>query len=304
MLEYGLKESASYTPERLLSPTLKVMKMNSVDEEDFLEVHYTTAQQVPLTKERTLITAMGDLPEIKEPETSENDMFNIKKITHASPIQTQHHVITTQPTRIRYRSEPAVEISTSVKSLQRSFSLPEEERTVTEVEAEQQLEDLLEAEDCFNWDEDKLLLEIDDSLASDSDSKSSRSPRRDLDGDNAAQEEYDVGVLDDNKDGVVSRDSSDNSISSSSSARLSITAFKDKFSSPLRSKAKSSPQHSPTTDLKENMMPPATSALVTDEFGFPLSIFTKVSTVFLCIISTNIQINCSSHLLIVFHLTG
>lgn len=43
LVEYGLQESASYSPTRQLSPTLKITRLNSLsdDTNEYLEVHYT-----------------------------------------------------------------------------------------------------------------------------------------------------------------------------------------------------------------------------------------------------------------------
>ena len=134
MLEQGLRESASYTPKRLLSPTLKVTRVNSAETDDFLEVHYENDEltkssthahgSFSLTKDLNAnsgISRGSSSPVVKPVDITDSindtNSVDIDKITHVERIQRTVEVITTQPTRTRVRSEPQSDITTKMKSL-------------------------------------------------------------------------------------------------------------------------------------------------------------------------------------------
>ena len=123
MLEYGLKESAAYSANRVLSPTMKNVRLSS-NSEEFLEIHYTednkkktNHKQTHLQKEETALTqhvsgsgdnessthAQKDTSD-SEPNQSENTSANQLNQSAASQLSSQSTIATT-PSPICEKSE-------------------------------------------------------------------------------------------------------------------------------------------------------------------------------------------------------
>ena len=308
MIEQGMKECSKSSPRKQLSPTLKVTKISeSNDSEDYLEVHYTDPsknnnhaeasveikpkQSPSKSQARRVITDIHDISAITQIESvqSRERTHNSDEILSKSPHSKGEDIL--QHVENITHIEQVQNKRTSITSAGSSTSYVDE--SLTQEEAQ-----MLDNEnDCFSWEEDKLLLEIDETLegssklSTQSSEKtiSSRnhvgSPKTNQKGDKEMlkqreeeEMEHDGSPHKEQKTHSLNRSESGSSIASTAS-NLSAKAFG--FKHRLVGSLKGLRGESRESSLElDDMRPVTPTTLPSDNCGFPLNIFTKVGLKF------------------------
>ena len=351
MIEHGLIESASYHPSRKLSSTLHTTSVGN-DCEDYLEIHYSDnpfssnvngssgstegAQQSrgrtwslpeePVTKPS--VTRQRTASDVNQPrlKTSPNatDPFGRSDITVLHPVQLKSQLQSDQGI-LEESPESSSHIGpleslkdiTHVKSVQRDNSVEKGELEAA-VGGSTDMEELLDGDDCFTWQEEggRLSLQIADAIndqPSSNTQSAESSPEHALNlttGEESKHNEdkivgdfVDVNLVSGEESGhapVHRADSigsqSSNRSSSSAVSNLSIKAHK------LKHKISSALHTGNENKIElQDMRPVSPSSIHADENGFPLSIFTKVrdlvTKIFDCVeYGTEIHVVCPCHI--------
>ena len=306
MIEQGMKECSKSSPRKHLSPTLKVTKVSdSIDSEDCLEVHYTDSsknnnQEEPKVQIKTkqspsqtrrVVTDIHDISAItqienvqmkerthnsdeilsKSPHSKGEDILqHVENITHIEQVQNKRTSITSAGSTTSYVDE----------------SLTHEEAQMLDNE-----------NDCFSWEEDKLLLEIDETLegsgeasvqssektsiqnhVGDAETNQTANNKGNLKREEEEEMEHDGSINKGQKSHGLNRSESGSSIASTAS-NLSLKAmgFKHRLAESLKGLRGESRESSLELD---DMRPVTPTTLPSDDCGFPLNIFTKVGAKF------------------------
>ncbi len=235
-------------------------------------------------KHRSRLSDSGGRPRTR----SESDAFDITKITHAEHVQvsTPSKPDNQDHTSGRQNSSGSHSESHDLDPIQ------EREGSGSQTEAQKSMEDLLEAEECFNWDEDKLLLEIDEALE-DTDGKPRNGspslvdllPEDNTPGLHGNQDSSSQHGKASDKNGSSqdnnNKESRPASISSSSGLSAKAAEIRDRISAAVWSPTRESQPLTKRENVELKTLdttPGATiTSLDTDAYGLPLAIFTKVS---------------------------
>ena len=302
MIEQGMKECSKSSPRKQLSPTLRVTKLSdSIDCEDYLEVHYSNPSK---HKEEAKV----EIKAKQSPNKSKGgrilpDIHDISAITHIESVQSQERthnsdeILSKSPhskgENILQHVENITHIEqvqnkrTSITSAGSSISYVDE--SLTQEEAQ-----MLDNEnDCFSWEEDKLLLEIDETLegsgeltTQNNENLMTSSQNHTENGELKRKEEDTKAVKQEDEemehDGTrnqklhsLNRSESGSSITSTAS-NLSAKAigFKHRLAESIKGLRGESRESSLELD---DIRPVTPTTLPSDDCGFPLNIFTKVT---------------------------
>ena len=266
MVEHGLKESAAYSPAKLVSPTLKNVRLNSVTE-DFLEVQYSS---------NFLEKCQGGAPEVTEvmPEVT----------TEVTPVHGEHssHHAVDQSTE---KADPDLLASVKVRNgelAEVTLKTPEH----TPDEDGSNMEELLDTdEDHCMFPDDKLSLQITTSVDSSPCHGTEKLPTEENATKDAVNTEAEKNSTESNSNVATATkrlSRSDSRQSNTSQGSLSSVAsdlsqVSVKAMSGIKTKISNiwpGKDDGPKIELKD-MRSPSPTTLVADALGFPLPLFTK-----------------------------
>ena len=327
MIAHGLKESACYSPLKQLSPTFKVTQVGS-DLEEFLEVNYkegdspsdavdavpsgaaekdssvhhndsakeNSAQSQPEPEQEILNKKNKEVRNLEKYNPDLSMELNINAITHIEPVQslpvnmgTSDSILSQSPRKSSEgERDPLgnIEEITTVESVQ----LPEAlvNNTIHPLDSPESIRQI-DKEDCFSWEEDKLLLEIDEILEVETESeqhirlkeeemelsvKEEKRDKGEKEFEDQKQPQLEVPTTTD-----LTRTDSKTSINSKDSTSSNTSNTASYFRTKLSAFSPWSQQKAAEKGIKIEMMdirPLSPTNLKVDEFGFPLAIFTKV----------------------------
>ena len=304
MIEQGMKECSKSSPRKQLSPTLRVTKLSdSIDCEDYLEVHYSNPSKHNHKEEAKVEIKAKQSPNKSKGGRILPDIHDISAITHIESVQSQERthnsdeILSKSPhskgENILQHVENITHIEqvqnkrTSITSAGSSISYVDE--SLTQEEAQ-----MLDNEnDCFSWEEDKLLLEIDETLegsgeltTQNNENLMTSSQNHTENGELKRKEEDTKAVKQEDEemehDGTrnqklhsLNRSESGSSITSTAS-NLSAKAigFKHRLAESIKGLRGESRESSLELD---DIRPVTPTTLPSDDCGFPLNIFTKVT---------------------------
>lgn len=294
MLENGLVESASYSPSKQLSPTMKMTKAYSLDDtaEEFLEVHYTgddsNRTEAKLVEERppspVNSSKTSEVPKTAETvvrEQPKSDPLQIDNITHVEAVQQpssvpSEDILSTSP--VKGVSDPLAQVDgithrEKVQSVSEELHSGELEQGLPDAGTLAKMEEMIEEDDaCFSWEDDKLLLEIDSELDSQSGHSANASLNESAFKDMKEKSEKTQGASTSTKPESSKSDDKESSQSTTTVGQLTPeklgSKIKDKFSSLWQGQVENGVE-------LQDMRPVSPTNLKLDEHGFPLSVFTK-----------------------------
>ncbi len=308
MIEYGLMESASYKANRQLSPTLKVTKVSDTqsDAEDFLEIHYTDttteSQQNEIASDKNIPKSATSNTDVTH-KTHSSPGLKDKKAKNRMNLECKmEQVAATQsgsasPQRSPKKGGTKDKSKRGSRSSRRSASTSSVHSDEGLTVEEQQL---LDSDEHASFEEDKLLLEINEILEPPV-GMSSEKVTNDVNGDlprvhrscsvdteenhspKASNNTVEVGT--ELAQDALSDDPDETHINRSDSVDSDKSASSNIGSKAMMLKSKLSTALTGWQDKDENkyelqdMRPMSPTELQADNFGFPLAIFTKVNTV-------------------------
>ena len=298
--------SVSHSP-RIENTTVTKDEKNEVNSAQKKERHNSAdifvhaRPQDRKTKRRSKSTSVDD--QEKYPDIP--NVFNVESISHVDNVQktkNNNECFVVRRARSQSESEKVdplqfVEDVSSIKKVQASFlELHEQATKVSAVFRRPLLEkassisshdsDLTYQEqqmlddDCFNWEEDKLLLEINEviegtSTPSCKDSDASPVTPGDVPFVHTQQPSPSGDIFHDNHL-KINRSESGTSLSSRGSSSKSMECISHKASAIRARLIDKLKNEDLDGDILLKMTPPPASSIVPDEYGLPLSLFTKV----------------------------
>lgn len=304
MIEQGMKECSKSSPRKQLSPTLKVTKVSdSIDSEDYLEVHYSNTSKQTDQGEAKVEIKPKQSPSKSQPKRVVSDIHDISAITHIESVQCRDETHNSDEILSKSPHSKGEDILQHVENITHIEKVQDKRTSITsggssasyvdESLTQEEAQMLDNENDCFSWEDDRLLLEIDDALES-SGGKVSPSSQNHL-GNEESASGAEQNVETDSKanlkreneemdhDGTpekqpkshsLNRSESGSSIASTAS-NISAKAmgFKHRLAESLKGLRGESRESSVELD---DMRPVTPTTLPSDNCGFPLNIFTKV----------------------------
>ena len=301
MIEQGMKECSKSSPRKKLSPTLRVTKLSdSIDSEDYLEVHYSNPSKHNDKEEAKVEIKAKQSPNKSQERKIVPDIHDISAITHIESVQSQgrthnsDEILSKSPHSRNEDILQHVENITHIEKVQNKrtsitsagSSISYVDESLTQEEAQ-----MLDNEnDCFSWEEDKLLLEIDETLegsgelttqnnenlvtSSQNHAENGKPKRKEKDTKAVKQEDEEM-EHDGTRNQKLNRSESGSSITSTAS-NISAKAmgFKHRLAESIKGLRGESRESSLELD---DMRPVTPTTLPSDDCGFPLNIFTKVT---------------------------
>lgn len=296
-----MKECAKSSPKKLLSPTLGTARVSDAhDGEDFLEVRYTSDPSKNNNHDDTKVEIRRQSPK----KHHVTDALDVRAITQVQSIQAtgETHdmdcILSMSPHTKDEDILQHVEDITHTERVQRKRTSAGSAASYVDESLTQQEAQMLDNEmDCFSWEDDKVLLEIDEALVGSEQSSSALTPPSkhnsaatpipiptpkdsfNLDTGQvttkrSAEEDMDSEIVKVHR--THSRTESGSSVASTAS-NLSARALglKQRLTDSLREMRGAGSRES-SVELDE-LRPVTPTTLPADDCGFPLNIFTKVS---------------------------
>ena len=309
MIEQGMKECSKSSPRKHLSPTLKVTKVSdSIDSEDYLEVHYTDSSKNNNQEEPKVEIKSKQSPSKSQARRVITDIHDISAITAIENVQMRERthnsdeILSKSPHSKGEDILQHVENTTHIEQVQnKRTSITSAGSTASYVDeslTQEEAQMLDNENDCFSLEEDKLRLEIDETLegsgemsakSSQKTTASSQNHVGDAEANQTANNkgnlkreeeemEHDGSTNKGQKSHGLNRSESGSSIASTAS-NLSLKAmgFKHRLAESLKGLRGESRESSLELD---DMRPITPTTLPSDDCGFPLNIFTKVGSKF------------------------
>ncbi len=310
MIEHGMKECSKSSPRKLLSPTLKVRKMDdSFDSEDYLEVHYTdTSKNNNQSEAKVTIQKSKTTPPKQENSKSNErnfvDIHDIFAVTHLESVQSEGQSQSDESILSKSPHTKGEDILQHVEDITHVERVQNKRTSITSAgsansyvdESLTQEETLMLDNDneCFSWEEDKLLLEIDETLestaepttkvhtskilTSDSDkcdsSKHNSEDTRANEDPQVEEMEHDGTPRGQRSQSMTHSESGSSIGSAASNISSKAIELKNRLAGSIRNNIMRETQDS-SVEL-DAMRPVTPTTLPADDCGFPLNVFTKV----------------------------
>lgn len=283
MLEKGMKECSKSSPRKQLSPTLKVAKLSdSIDAEDYLEVHYSNHSRdrdskVEIkAKQATKVTDIHDISAITQ----------IEGVQTIEPIQTED-ILSASPHSQGEDVLEHVETITHIERVQNKRSSAGSRSSYVDDSLTQEEAQMLDNEaDCFSWEDDKFLLEINEGSEgtgeqsnSDKGSPSFRNHVEDIgkspkaSAKDKGSKKGSKGEESTNGQSMVRSDSGSSLTATASNLSVKAMGLRNRLAESF--KGIRADKESSNFDV-EDVRPVTPTTLPSDDYGFPLNIFTKV----------------------------